>query len=345
MMSKLLSQPGSPRKRSARRARERGQMLIVAAGAMVVLLGFMGLVVDIGWSTFQKRVAQNAADAAVLAALRDLGNAATSCVSGTLDTAVSGNVTTYAQANAGADTTTTYSYIDNNGVAVATANNCTQATGVEVTVDNPYNTFFLSIIGVGVGSTRATAAGRVGVLSMLANGSPFIACGTALVKTDGSGVVDILDQSTNPPSVNETWIGTQFNLHGPQIGLDGGGCSAGSNFKGNADDTATCPALPCDYAYSSGTQAGPVRNRVAGALPGCDVAVGSNADNCILIVPVATGIGAGSTLHVVTLVAFYIQRVTANQHTGVLQGTVYATGPSTSWTPGQTGLLVLGLVA
>lgn len=62
---------------SARRVgRERGQILVLVAGAVTVLLGFSAVAVDIGSYAADRRTLQNAADAAALAGARDLPNAA-----------------------------------------------------------------------------------------------------------------------------------------------------------------------------------------------------------------------------------------------------------------------------
>ena len=55
---------------SARRPHERGQIIIIAAAAMIVLLGVAALVVDLGFSWMLHRQEQDAADPAALAAAR-----------------------------------------------------------------------------------------------------------------------------------------------------------------------------------------------------------------------------------------------------------------------------------
>src|SRR5437867_2367496 len=66
------------RSRSTRLADERGQMIVLLALSFVVLIGFMGLVIDAGRIYLQRRSAQLAADAAAAAvaqeAARDTGS-------------------------------------------------------------------------------------------------------------------------------------------------------------------------------------------------------------------------------------------------------------------------------
>ncbi|MBA3405081.1 MAG: hypothetical protein H0U13_10420 [Gemmatimonadaceae bacterium] len=57
------------------RIAERGQILVITAAAMVVLLGIAALVVDLGMSWMLSRQEQNAADAGAIAAARHLKDA------------------------------------------------------------------------------------------------------------------------------------------------------------------------------------------------------------------------------------------------------------------------------
>src|SRR5712692_3882666 len=52
----------------ARRRRESGQMMAIAAISMVALVAMVGLSVDVGYARFEKRRMQTAADSAAIAA-------------------------------------------------------------------------------------------------------------------------------------------------------------------------------------------------------------------------------------------------------------------------------------
>lgn len=101
------------------RNRESGQVLVGAAVAFVVLMGFAGLAFDMGILRYQRRLHQTAADAAALAEANELGNGGIT----------SAGASTAAQAN---------------GFAGATVNlntPCpTSVTGLTVTVNNPPQT-------------------------------------------------------------------------------------------------------------------------------------------------------------------------------------------------------------
>src|SRR4051812_46344703 len=53
--------------------RERGQVLVIMALAMIALLGITGVAVDMGYAYAHRREVQNAADAAALAGALKLG--------------------------------------------------------------------------------------------------------------------------------------------------------------------------------------------------------------------------------------------------------------------------------
>ena len=56
-----------------KRNSQSGQALVFVALGLVVLIGFVGLGIDMGVLRFQRRVQQTAADAAALAEANDLG--------------------------------------------------------------------------------------------------------------------------------------------------------------------------------------------------------------------------------------------------------------------------------
>src|SRR5262249_40526568 len=61
----------------ARRASQRGQIMVVCAVALPVLIGFVGVTIDGGYYLATRRAAQNAADAAARAGAHDLPYAPT----------------------------------------------------------------------------------------------------------------------------------------------------------------------------------------------------------------------------------------------------------------------------
>ena len=158
------------------RSGERGQILILGALMMTVMLGFLGLVIDVGNAYAQRRFMQNAADAASVAAARQL---AFGMQTGVSDAAVLDTLNTYLAANgqaapvtAGGPSTAWYTQIDGTpvrpvgGGAVPRAD-ATNIRGVKVVAGKRFETFFAGVIGyptLGVAASGGAAYGSASSL-------------------------------------------------------------------------------------------------------------------------------------------------------------------------------------
>jgi hypothetical protein len=127
---------------------ERGQTLPFIALLLVVLLGFTGMAVDVGYLRSQQRVQQSAADSAALAAAAELGFGTDIQAAARTDAATNGftngtnNVTVTA-----VNPPATGNYTSDNGA-------------VEVNITARYDTFFMRIfpnLGISTIKTRAVA--------------------------------------------------------------------------------------------------------------------------------------------------------------------------------------------
>jgi Flp pilus assembly protein TadG len=154
-----------------------GQALPLICLFMVTLLGFAGVVIDLGDAYLQRQETQNVADAAALAG-------ASAIPTGTYDTA--------AQQMAAKND------IAGDGVAVAFNNTDT----VTVTVTRTAPTFFLRLFGVGSIPVSATAKATISVLSQVqGHVAPYAVtqqayangAGTTLFKESGPGVYGTVD--------------------------------------------------------------------------------------------------------------------------------------------------------
>ena len=173
-----------------------------------------------------------------------------------------------------------------------------------------------------------------------------------------------------PSRINPTYIspanGTrEYLIQSSQIGSNSADCEAGSGFHGNAEQEAQCVpvnspgAIPCSLPGSTGVQAGPTRNLVAG-LPGCNP--GDTVNNCVLILPVAdtsTGGGSNAVFNIVAWAPYLVvagpgnadpgvqfQCNDNNCHTGKLLGAAMMNGQAGSGTidPRNPGTFVVQLV-
>lgn len=140
-----------------RRRREAGQALILTAAVLVVLLGFLGLAMDMGVLRYEKRLQQTAADAAALAGANNLGY---------------GGVTSGAQ-----DASATDGFTDNGGGNVSACGSGAAIGTVCVQINNPpatgphasdpnyveslvaavHPTFFMRVLGINQETVTARA--------------------------------------------------------------------------------------------------------------------------------------------------------------------------------------------
>lgn len=149
--------------------RPRGQLLVVFALSLVVMILAVGLVIDGGNAWSQRRVAQNAADFSALAGTKVIsanlaapGTQTNATVKSAVETALSAN---------GLNATvlgTNYSasYVNDVGSLVSgyAAAGAVPAgvAGVQVTPSKSFNTYFLGVVGMTGFTASATATARTG---------------------------------------------------------------------------------------------------------------------------------------------------------------------------------------
>ena len=158
----------------------RGQMLIIVAAAMVVLIAVLGLAIDLGYGFVQRRTMQNAADAGALA-----GAELITTWSSTNNISVASTVRAIVAENQTGPVTPTMAacnYVSDNG---STVGDCTQpvpstATGVKVTTAETHATFFIRAVPGAPQSmtTSATSTANVYRVTNAPSDGPFIVCGT-----------------------------------------------------------------------------------------------------------------------------------------------------------------------
>jgi hypothetical protein len=124
------------------RTRERGQLLVIFAIALVAVVGTVGLVIDGGSTFVQRRAEQNVADAAAMAA----GYAYL------LGTDITVAAHTVAAANGYTDG------VDNTTVTVTQS-----ADDITVTVTRPHQNYFAGVLGFASWDVTTTATVRAGI--------------------------------------------------------------------------------------------------------------------------------------------------------------------------------------
>ncbi len=153
------------------RAQQRGQAAIMITLGLSLLMGLLGLVVDLGWGYYRKQVAQTAADSAVMAAALAAGTGTVACGSGGVVCSTSG--VTCSSATSGTNFMSGCQYGAQNGVA---SSNITMAGDlasntplsgiatsywVKATVSESLPLTFIQVIGMHSASVSASATAGI----------------------------------------------------------------------------------------------------------------------------------------------------------------------------------------
>ena len=151
-------------------------MLVLYTLAFAAVLGVMGLAVDYGFVSLERRVLQKAADAAAMSGALDLVDTATR---GSISTDVSTMVT---RNNVGPGTSVNCVLVDNANAQVQA--NCgtpssNATSGVSVTLSRTRNTFFMGLVGVTTVNVSASSTGRVVKMSVYDAGGGATALSSA----------------------------------------------------------------------------------------------------------------------------------------------------------------------
>ncbi len=130
---------------------ERGQVLPLAAFAMVVLVGISAFAIDVGYAYYAKRQLQSATDAAALAGAQDLPNTATAF------TTAASYATANTPANLGSFTFTYQAKCTNAAIAATGCNSAVNPNSLLVNGSAKTDTWFAGIFGIDHFSVAAHA--------------------------------------------------------------------------------------------------------------------------------------------------------------------------------------------
>jgi hypothetical protein len=141
---------------------ERGQVLIIFAILLVLLLGFAGFAIDIGRQVAERRHVQTAADAGALAACRAIiaGSSDSTAAAAARDVALANLADSPSDATASMDSPATYA--DEDGDAIIGADELASGiviggTTVRVAIDSSVPTTVARVLGIQALETRARA--------------------------------------------------------------------------------------------------------------------------------------------------------------------------------------------
>jgi len=219
---------------------EAGQAVIFTAVAMVALMGFAGLAVDMGLMRYEKRAQQSAADGAAIAGADELRyNAGAGINSAALNAATANAFTD----NNGGAACTDSSAVGCIGVVVnhppVTGPHATDGNYVEVLVTAEQQNYFMTLVG----RQKTTVTARA-VATLVGAGGPAPGCVYTL-GPPGVGVgVDVVGTPTLQATTcgiedngNFTTSGAKLNVNAGTIGVVGGDTN-------NGGGTVTCSVNP-----------------------------------------------------------------------------------------------------
>lgn len=328
----------------------RGQILVMFALFLTVLLGMLGLALDVGFAYAERRTVQNAADAAALAGARMVAKWSTTNIVSAQAEAEAMALNDGNRLGASDQTLASCEYVNYAGTGLGPCSNPVPvaARGVRVQVREEHDTFFIRVLPGAPDTvvTETTATANVQLLTAPTAG-PFIVCGknTRLAGPGNNSFSILLPDNT----INPLAYGREYEIHGPQVE----DCDAqGSSFKGttvrsNANDNNRAGDT---WIGDTGTQAGPTRFAVNG-IKGCGKNLSNdNQDGCVMILPIATNSptpaksGNEFSFTVPQLGAFLVKRTGANKHTGtLLQDYVVTDASSETWCRTCQGVEIIRL--
>jgi len=289
-----------------KRKKEAGQALIITALALVVLLGFAGLAVDMGVMRYEKRLQQNAADAAAIAGASNLkfggivsGGQAASATNGFADNA-GGQVSTCSASGAAVGTTCVQ--INN---PPASGPHTNDPNYVEALVSAVHSTYFMKILNINSETITARA------VATNTSGGPYSGClytlgppsnsiegininGAATLNATSCGILDNGDFNTK---------GNKLVVNAQSFG------ESGSTNASGPGGTVTCQASgPCP-------------------APGMPAA----SDPLAGIAPPCTSCGTGTTI-----------KITGGSCSGTGCGSVSCSGGACTIQPGNYSSITIG---
>jgi len=247
------------------RTNERGQVLLIFAFIIPVILGMTGMAVDIGTYAGKRRTLQNAADSIALAAARDLPDQ-------------------------GAALASAQSWADKNQVDFAKVTVEVTPAGasnpnpkVRVTINESHQFAFLRALGL---KSRPVAASAVAIKTSpggLAGLTPWAVLGSIQEAADAGDPV-ILKYDSNQPTTGNFGI----------IRLDGSGSSVYEETLINGSDSTVCADGVSTCAENSpecveGTCSSETGNKVGSTRTGLDAMISDTHPACDTFDEVFTG--------------------------------------------------------
>jgi hypothetical protein len=345
-----------------RARRPQGQLLVLFAGALVVIILAIGLVVDGGNALAQRRGAQNAADFGALAGARIVAE----WIGGDLFNGTDGNVqaaiSNAVQANGGAPLTfggaNGPQYVSQNGAILGPVGGGipTGTAGVTLVANRTWRPYFLGVMGVAnwTASANATAKGGfcvgcapppgtlfpVGVAQAFFQTYPFCSGPVSNVVGDPCYPVHLTPGNLNVPG-GFGWLKFGCSGYGLGQGSDGG-CA-------NSKPFLQSEIGPPSNSYGCCTAVGQGGLDRIGSLPGnkasadCSYYIDNQITVTVPIWDTAGGNGSNGYYHVIGFAGFQLTACQGGKDIEGVWRKPFFTGPTTNTNPDPSSPTPLGV--
>jgi hypothetical protein len=225
-----------------RRNAQSGQALVFVALGLVVILGFVGLGIDMGVMRFQRRVQQTAADAAAIAEANDLGSGGVNTNAASTAVQANGLSGATVQFNTACPTsvTTLTVTVNNPPLSGPHAGGANSADYVEVCVATLQPTYFTRIFGINseTVNARAVATDYSGATNGNNSYNCLITLGAPSNSIEGVNINGHAD--LNAPTCGIADNGN-YNTKGSALTVTAGSFGvSGSNFQTGNGGSVTC---------------------------------------------------------------------------------------------------------
>ena len=346
--------------------RPHGQIIVLFALVLGVIILGVGLVVDGGNALAERRSAQNAADFGALAGARviaewidlDTNNGTDANVQAAISNAVaanSGAIVTFGSPNGPR-------YVQDDGALLAYVGNGVipnRTAGVNVPAQKSWRPFFLGIIGMSswTASAQATAKGGysvsgppagtlfpVGISTAFFNTYPFCSGPISAIPSDPCYPQHLTPGNLNVPG-GFGWL--KFGCDGYGLGQDPpaniGGCS---NSKPFLQDEIGPPSASYGCCTAVGLPGSADR---IGSLPGnkasadCSYYIDNEITVTVPIWDTAGGTGSNGWYHIVGYAGFQLTGCSGGKNIEGVWRKPFFTGPVTSTKPGANVPVSLGV--
>lgn len=337
----------------------RGQMIVIFALLLSLIIFSVGLVIDGGLGLSQRRIAQNASDFGAMAGARivaeHIGGDAVNGTDANVQAAITNAVTSNGVGSVTFGAPNGPRYVDTNGnlLGYVGAGLPANAVGVTVNSSRSWKPFFLSIFGINQWSTQANATAKGGFSQAGPTPGTLFPVGISLAffqtypKCDGP-----ISNTPGDPCYPEHLTPGNLNVPGGfgwlKFGCDGYGLGqdppANAGGCGNSKPFLQGEIGPPSNSYGCCTKVGIAGSldRI-GSLPGnkasadCSYQIDHQVTVTVPIWDTAGGNGSNGWYHIVGFAGFQITGCSGGKNIEGVWREVFTQGPVSS-TPGTPGV-------